>query len=395
MSAPSLIRERLVRWWRVADGRRPGRVRSGVTLSARRMFRARGDACRIDFRSRRNSGNSRLTLLALSIVVALLPWANAWPSCHAPVDPFANPFDKESAHHRPIGSGAVFADDAHPSTISLLKGSFNNINSDNGYGINVYESTSDDPLLTVAGSGPGVGLPVELHVPRNANNGETTDSTVVIRDMTSGATHEFYYWRWNDGKPTAHIHREWDIKGPGHGQPGGARVGVSASGVALMFGLLRGDEINTPGRAIEHALQISLSYKGKCGNQVRNEAVWPATSTDRYCKTDPALCSGDIPYGALLALPPSVDIAGLGLSEPGRRVATALQNYGAYVVDTTGCPNMRGDQNIDAAVKRAVIDDMRKVYPLLRMVLNNSAGQTASGGGSPRAENCSFDSPDR
>ena len=331
----------------------------------------------------------------MNVLVASVPWERAWASCQAPVDSFANPFAKESAHHRPIGSGAVFADATHPSTISLLKGAFNNINSNNGYGINLFESTSSDPLLTVTGSGPDIGLPVTLHVPPNANNLETTDSTVVIRDTVTDTAHEFYYWRWNNGMPTAHIHREWDIRGLGHSQPGGARVGVSASGVALMFGLLRGDEINIPGRAIEHVLQISLSYKGKCGNQVRNEAVWPATSTDRYCKTDPALCSGDIPYGALLALPPSVDIAGLGLSEPGRRVATALQNYGAYVVDTTGCPNMRGDQNIDPAVKRAVIDNMRKVYPLLRMVLNNSAGQTASGGGSPRAENCAFDSVDR
>jgi hypothetical protein len=334
-------------------------------------------------------------MLAASVLVASLPLKRAWASCQAPVDAFANPFAKESAYPRPIGSGAVFADATHPSTISLLKGAFNNINSNNGYGINVYKSTSDDPLLTVVSSGSGIGLPIELHVPRNANNWETTDSTVVIRDTTSGTTHEFYYWRWNNGKPTAHIHREWDIKGLGHSQPGGPRVGVSASGVALMFGLLRGEEINTPGREIEHALQISLSYKGKCGNQVKNEAVWPATSTDRYCKTDPGLCTGDIPYGALLALPPSTDIAGLDLSEPGRRLARALQNYGTYVVDTTGCPNMRGDQDIDAEVKRALIDDMRKIYPLLRMVLNNSAGQTASGGGTPRAENCAFDSADR
>ena len=94
-------------------------------------------------------------------------------------------------------------------------------------------------------------------------------------------------------------------------------------------------------------------------------------------------------------LPPSTDIANLDLSEPGRRVAEALQNYGVYVVDTTGCPNMRGDQDIDAGVRRALIDDMRKVYPLLRRVLNNSVGETDSGGGTSRAENCAFDSADR
>jgi hypothetical protein len=56
---------------------------------------------------------------------------------------------------------------------------------------------------------------------------------------------------------------------------------------------------------------------------------------------------------------------------------------------------MRGDQNIDGGVKQALIKDMRKIYPLLRMVLNNDAGQAASGGGMPRAENCAFNSPGR
>src|SRR5512132_2837040 len=100
---------------------------------------------------------------------------------------------------------------------------------------------------------------------------------------------------------------------------------------------------------------------------------------------------GIIPYGALLALPPSVNIAGLGLSEPGRRLAAALQNYRTYVVDGTVCPNLRGDQEIDPGVRQALITDMRKIYPRLRMVLNSKAGQTASGGGTPRAENCAFD----
>ena len=54
---------------------------------------------------------------------------------------------------------------------------------------------------------------------------------------------------------------------------------------------------------------------------------------------------------------------------------------------------MRGDQEIDPGVRQALIKDMRKIYPLLRMVLNNTAGQTASGGETPRAENCAFDSP--
>ena len=220
---------------------------------------------------------------------------------------------------------------------SLLKGVFANINSDNGFGFNVYQSKSSDPLKTVVHAGPqNIGLPVALHVPVGANDHDTSDAGVVIVDNKVSA-HEFYLWRWNNDRPTASIHRTWSTKSSGQG----ARLGVSASGLPGLFGIIRGHEVNTPGYKIEHALQISLSHDGTCGNQLQNKVVWPAISTDWFCKSRPELCSGNIPYGALLALPPGVNTAGLGLSEPGRRLAAALQNYGTYAVDG-GLPELAG-----------------------------------------------------
>lgn len=318
--------------------------------------------------------------------VAAIPAA----TCRAPIDTFANPFSAASAHHRPIGSGAVFADARHPTTLTLLKSGFGNINVDNGWGTNLYQSAPVDPLTTVGPAGDNKGLPVTLRVPVGADNSDKNDSTVVIVDE-AGIAHSFYQWRWNNGKPTARIHKTWDTKGPGHGE---SRLGTSASGVAGMFGLLRGNEVNTPGYRIEHALQMAMDAKGRCGMMLKNQVVWPAVSTDGFCK-DPRYCRGTIPYGALLALPPTVDIGSLKLSEPGQRLAAALRDYGVYVIDNSRCPTIRGDQHINNGVRLAMIKDMRKLYPLLRMVLNNAAGQTASGGGVPIAENCAFDSPDR
>jgi hypothetical protein len=323
---------------------------------------------------------------AAPLGVASIPAA----TCHAPPDTFVNPFAAASAHHRPIGSGAVFADAKHPSTLSLRKAGFSNINVDNGWGTNLYQSTPTDPLMTVRPSGGNEGLPVTLRVPVGVNNGSKTDSVVVIVDE-AGVAHQFYQWRWNDGKPTARIHKTWDPKGPGHAS---ARVGTSASGVAGMFGLLRGEEANTPGYRIEHALQMAMDAKGACGMMLKSQVVWPAVSADGFCK-DRRYCRGNIPYGALLALPPTVDIGRLKLSDPGQRLATALQDYGAYVIDNSECPTIRGDQHVNDGVRLAMVKDMKKLYPLLRMVLNNSAGQSASGGGVPLAENCAFDSPDR
>jgi hypothetical protein len=125
-----------------------------------RVVITRRNAPRVDPRSRSNSVKSRLAMLAVSALVASLPWARASAACQSPTNTFLNPFNKESAHHRPIGSGAVYADRNHPSTISLLKGGFGTINSDNGWGNNVYQSKTTDPLKTVVQAGSyNIGLP--------------------------------------------------------------------------------------------------------------------------------------------------------------------------------------------------------------------------------------------
>ncbi len=312
--------------------------------------------------------------------------------CQSSTDPFANPFSAASALHRPIGSGAVYASDSHATTLNLKRATFNNINSNNGWGVNVYKSTGADPSKRVTGP-TGKGLPVTLRVPNGAHNQSTSDATVVIHDSTTNITHEFYQWRWNNGQPSASIHHQWSLRDAGHTGPGGKRVGSSASGVAGMFGLLRGHEVNSAGTKIEHAVQIALDARGKCGMMLKDQVVWPASSTDGFCGG--SYCRGQIPYGALLAIPPSVNIASLGLSEPGRRLAQAMQNYGVYVVDNSQCPTLRGDQNIAGNVKQQLVNDMRKIYPRLRMVLNNNPSQSVAGGGTPRAANCAINAPGR
>ena len=206
------------------------------------------------------------------------------------------------------------------------------------------------------------------------------DGVVLIAD--GNTVHEYYHWH---GGVSADVVRVWPIDGDGHSGPGGPRIGVSASGVAGLFGLMRGDEINTPGQPIQHVHQIVLSYAAP--PQTKAQAVWPATSIDKYCDKS---CSGNVPYGALLAVPPTVNVDKLGLSEPGARLAHALQDYGVYVVDTTRGPNanMRADQYVDPKVQVALAKDMQKIYPTLRMITNNAKDQLTSGGGTPRAENC-------
>src|SRR5512132_4173307 len=106
------------------NNRRPARaIRPGLAGAAARVpctpsAGEMGNARHVEHRSRTTSANLRLAALALGVGVSSLPWAAASAACRAPIDPFANPFNKDSAHHRPIGGGAVFADRNHPSTVS-------------------------------------------------------------------------------------------------------------------------------------------------------------------------------------------------------------------------------------------------------------------------------------
>ncbi|MEZ5861309.1 MAG: hypothetical protein R3D28_20415 [Geminicoccaceae bacterium] len=261
--------------------------------------------------------------------------------------------------------------------------------------------TSSDPVYRVSGKNNSIGLLANIRLPRGglitniqySSNG-SYDGVAVIYDTTSGTAHEMFQYDWNNGSPQASIHKTWDIKGLGHGTASGQRLGTSASGVAMLFGILRGDEINTTGHEIGHALQIGLPAYPNCAMMLSKQIVLPATSRDAFASNS-GYNTGNIPYGALMALPRNIDINSLGLSEPGRRLARALQNYGAYVVDNAGCGGgaMRADQEVSSQVRSQISGDMPKIYKHIRMVLNNSnvLGTAVAGGGQPLAPNCAFD----
>lgn len=328
--------------------------------------------------------------------------ANAASSCTAPRDLFFNPFTYRSAHHRPIGSGALYARENDPTTQSWLRGRDSwRVNSNNGWGRNAFLTTAADPETLVNWSGDfgvskgigefgGLGLPTRLRVTVGAANGRVSDSIVILVD--DEMAQEFYRWWDNDGAPTAAIRRDWSLRDTGHGSSPWQLVGVSASGQAGLFGLLRGFEINTPGQRIEHVLTSAIppSLLSASG-----EILWPATGYDGCVKQ--GCTSGTIPYGALFALPPpergGPDLATLGLSEPGLRLAEALRDYGTYVQDKGANLTLPADQHVAPALIPALNHDLNIVQPYLRMVTNNARGQEASGGGSPRAANCAFDAP--
>lgn len=123
----------------------------------------------------------------------------------------------------------------------------------------------------------------------------------------------------------------WDLNGPGWRppfvNPKWWRVGAIASGMSLLAGLVRIEEVLAG--EIDHALLIGCPptrLKASESAPYRNEVCLPGTSTDGWA-TGP----DTIPEGARLQLDPDLDLNSLGLSEPAKVIARALQTYGGYV----------------------------------------------------------------
>ncbi len=127
----------------------------------------------------------------------------------------------------------------------------------------------------------------------------------------------------------------------GLGLVGGAGGGHGGSGLSAVGGSLRHWELQGD-EPIRHALKLTVPTKvlSKSGNGGRGYK-WPAVRADGgYDGTDCYSYSGSTQIavmGALLALPPSVDVDLLVSTPLARRIGHAMQDYGVYVVDTNPC----------------------------------------------------------
>ncbi len=308
-------------------------------------------------------------------------------------DWFYNPFNRDSAHHRPIGTGARYAADSHPATQDwLMKGQFNITPGSGPWGCGIWESAPEDPLFTVAYASPrnegdpgefpvACRLPLSM-VKKTYAVAEQFDGVLVVYDRASETIHQFRQFNWNspeatlESRPTASSHKTWDLKGPGHGAKLGDRIGTSASGVAAMFGILRGWEVRKTGHPIGHALQMTLPRKPENNCMMLGREVWwPAVSMDGGAYKIASNNTGHIPYGSLWALPPvekgGPDLAALGLSEKALRLAECIRDYRIYIVDGGGQPTLRADQDFDAELLRELRESSAKYYRYIRLVENS------------------------
>ncbi len=345
-----------------------------------------------------------LVMSCLSLITYQLFTSSS--SVHAATrDPLSWPFATTSIWNMPIGSNAHY--------VNAVIGS-------RGFGTDIDHfvvTSASDPLVPTympptflqgrcngttpqqqAQWHPEAAQP--LHVPAN----------LIIPDaITSGGI----YWTPNsssaflepDGKTlvnfttTARCQAGGPLYGNWFGQSDlygdGIAGGHGGSGMSSIGGSIRTGELLND-LPIHHALKIDLWGNWLHYDTVGNGRRWPAILADasapqQYKGSNPSLV-----MGSLLALPPNVTAASLGITSPiGNKVFQALQNYGAYVVDTTGGDfnALCVEQNADTEFKNAtghtidkdagLIADFNKMIAAVNVVDNDSP-TSIGGGGTPR-----------
>jgi hypothetical protein len=354
-------------------------------------------------------------------------------------DLFRNPFNKLSAHHRPVGAGAeagVPGGTLTPSAVSPTHDPPGTLDA-RGRLANVklfrcgtaalgrkyiHRVTATDPWRTV-GDLPDAPadnkLPATLRMPTGVPYPSTGgDDEVLVWPRNGGAADQADLF-FNFEDDTSHARRRYEYSLGGtdvHDGVDGQDRGCSASGLRYPGTVLRGFEINPPAPGpIHHALHVTATRHSRAGapgsaHVLGKTMVWPAYHRDSSAgDADENL--GDLPYGTRIFI--RWQDRGLrdtlGLSARGQVLFDALLYHGIYIVDGQGEHHDGGGvlqlridhavgKNADGSEWPGVVEDVNaqlmKLLPHLYPMRNprphdvetelHSDGLPYAGGGGPR-----------
>ncbi len=282
------------------------------------------------------------------------------------------PFSASSTWNEQISSGATYT----PLNWPASTGYNYSVNWDS-YSPSVYVAQSTDPLVTVSYPA-GWGYPggtVSVHMPAAATGAAGTDGELVVIDGNT----VYNFWQFNRTGATSATAQSMGEDNIATGSGWGSQspflsAGTTAAGSSELAGLLVQAQTDTG--SITHALELAVN-----STLVKSGAVGQAISSDGSSST------GIVQEGELLGVPPGTQMPA-GLSPLGQEVFTALQKYGAYVVDTAGGDTvLRAQANgYNASTITALDSDVAKILPLLESVQGTkssaSTGTTGSTSGS-------------
>jgi chitodextrinase len=323
-------------------------------------------------------------------------------------DPLVQPFAIDSVWNMPIGSGAQYV------AINMAGIPGNNVwagmpQIDDDYivfkptapltAINYSDAawTGRDRCPATGGLLIQVPMPANFVVPSVLNNNGAAfllaDNRTIIQTQPLA--------RCIAGGPATSVIKFDSVDIYGDGRLGGH----GGSALSTVGGTIRIGEFR-PGTPIRHAIKIDIDSAvvlARCSSAA-DCFRWPAFMADAgaagsYGTQNPNPVTG-MKMGALLAIPSGTNINNLGLeSVPGQMLAWTLQNYGAYIVDSTGGPGfvISAENGPDGSVRNQFAADfgmaleqtvnsntpwsrdMQRLVQAMYLVDNN--GPTSIGGG--------------
>lgn len=274
------------------------------------------------------------------------------------------PFSTDSPWNVPIRRDAV-PDARSDAMVATIAGSNNGrLRSDpTQFTFPIYFADDRTPRVTMTCTGsvstnhadgnrtsaPDRRMPV-VPIPSGAVPSRGSDAQMIIIDTITGD--EYDIWRFAAPDRCTNITKY--VQGVYRGAVEKSYISRGA-GVPYLAGIVRPWEI-TQGR-IEHALAFAYS-------QTRSSrCVWPASKTDGKRDRPDA-----IPEGARIQLDPTLDVNSIsGLDATGRIIARALQQYGAYVVDTSGANKIYAEDNLTAQWGARVTGSTVSPIPVQRL----------------------------
>lgn len=345
-------------------------------------------------------------------------------ACHADVsaqtmpasrNPLKWPFSERSIWNTPIGKNAIYVPAQMPFIPrGQIWAAMPNIDKD----IIVQKPTA--PLLQIGTSSAAwtganrctatstqvilgsIPVPADFIVP----DGDGNNSAAILGQDNRTIYQVQPFTRCEAGQPATALLAFFsvDLYGDGaSGAHGGSKL--SAIGGTIRMGELRPD-----GNPVRHVLKVEVDSPevlSKCATP-SDCFRWPALSADSgapitYGSIGPSTIPPGMKMGALLAIPTFINLSTTGLeTAPGKMLAWTLQNYGAYIVDTTGGAGFSivaetgpdGDKTDEfqsdwgmpmkgwVATNNPWTRDIQRLAALLFLVDNNTAA-TPGGGGTP------------
>ncbi|HEY2258771.1 MAG TPA: hypothetical protein VGH45_03625 [Solirubrobacteraceae bacterium] len=210
-----------------------------------------------------------------------------------------------------------------------------NLSNDTSWGIPVYHASPQSTSYNVACQyydcwhqfGP-------VNIPSNAQPQSGGDGHLVV--LQPGGQ-EFDMWIGQHTASGWTAGSRWEESAYGSAANCTRVHGCGAAdvaGFALAAGMVRPEEI-AQGH-IDHALAITTP------DTRANYIACPATDTDGH-HDDPSA----LPVGAHVQLDPNINVAALRIPAWEKVIAVALQQYGAYVIDTGGSVAVYAESNLD------------------------------------------------